>query len=57
MQFTSKYDSRVVNYDRKVLYKIDHRLTRLDLTKEDEFLLFMCSEAVFNLGTCHYSVL
>ena len=23
-QFSSQYDSRVVNYDRKVLYKIDH---------------------------------
>ena len=25
-QFSSQYDSRVVNYDRKVLYKIAHRL-------------------------------
>ena len=24
-QFSSQYDSRVVNYNRKVLYKIDHK--------------------------------
>ena len=25
-QFSGQYDSRAVNYDRKVLYKIDHSL-------------------------------